>query len=89
MIDIKPAIKNMTDADRRLVKRLYYALFPNAAEYRYRNVLLHGNNEFSAIERNALAKYLIEVNGKILLDSSDEFLTLIGEPIVTAPTFQL
>ncbi|PWK20278.1 hypothetical protein LV89_03820 [Arcicella aurantiaca] len=83
IIDVKSAIKSLNQADRALVGRAFYKHFPKASESRFKNVIGQQSMEFDAIERNALAKHLIEVdeNGKVMLDCSDEFMEFIGETV--------
>jgi hypothetical protein len=82
IIDVKSAIKSLKPVDRALMGKAFYKHFPNASESRWRNVTGQPKMDFNAIERNALSKHLIEVEGVgIMLDCSDEFMEFIGETV--------
>lgn len=80
MLDIRTTIKSLIPDDRNFVKDAYYRLFPDAAKSRFKNVLRRDDVKFNAKEINKLSKLFIEVDGKSVLNPSDDLFTLIGEP---------
>ncbi|MDR6564924.1 MULTISPECIES: hypothetical protein [unclassified Arcicella] len=82
MLDIRTVIKSLTPANRNFVKQAYYKLFPNASESRFKNVMSRPDElSFDAKEINRLSKLFIEVDGKYVLNPSDELFALIEEPV--------
>lgn len=82
-LDLVKAIKGLKNqSDRRRVEKAYSALFPDAADNRYKNIVGQGVSFFDAAERAKLSKIFVQLNdGGFELTTSPEFFELIGEDI--------
>lgn len=75
LINPVPLVKALSNLDRKAVRQLYYLQFPNAAKSRFNECIWRDN--FSALEKNYLLKLFIEQEGVMVLNYSDELMSLI------------
>lgn len=84
----KKVLAKFVDEDRKVIKRVYEKLFPDAAKNRFFNIISHPNDfvkySFSSTEAYVLAKTLQNViqgtEDEPVLVLSDALLNFIEEP---------